>query len=45
VAAAKGYVDSVIEPAETRQMLLHAIEVSGSKMDARPDKKHGIPPF
>jgi acetyl-CoA carboxylase carboxyltransferase component len=45
VAAAKGYIDSVIEPAETRQMLLHAIEVSGNKMDARPDKKHGIPPF
>lgn len=24
VAAAKGYIDSVIEPAETRQLLLHA---------------------
>lgn len=45
VAAAKGYVDSVIEPAETRQMLLHAIEVSSNKCDARPEKKHGIPPF
>ena len=45
VAAAKGYVDSVIEPSETRQMLLHAIEVSSNKIDARPEKKHGIPPF
>ncbi len=45
VAAAKGYIDSVIEPDETRQMLLHALEVSKSKVDSRPEKKHGIPPF
>ncbi len=45
VAAAKGYIDSVIEPDETRQMLLHALDVSVSKEDHRPDKKHGIPPF
>jgi acetyl-CoA carboxylase carboxyltransferase component len=45
VAAAKGYIDSVIEPDETRQMLLHALEVSGNKVDHRPAKKHGIPPF
>jgi len=45
VAAAKGYVDSVIEPEETRKLLLHAIEVSNNKVDRRPIKKHGIPPF
>jgi acetyl-CoA carboxylase carboxyltransferase component len=45
VAAAKGYIDSVIEPDETRKMLLHALEVSVSKEDHRPYKKHGIPPF
>ncbi|MFO7999955.1 MAG: acyl-CoA carboxylase subunit beta [Marinilabilia sp.] len=45
VAAAKGYIDSVIEPDETRHMLLHALEVSVSKVDHRPHKKHGIPPF
>nr|WP_319399329.1 acyl-CoA carboxylase subunit beta [uncultured Carboxylicivirga sp.] len=45
VAAAKGYIDSVIEPSETRDLLLHAIEVSAHKHDHRPDKKHGIPPF
>jgi len=45
VAAAKGYIDSVIEPSETRQLLLHAIEVSASKDDHRPTKKHGVPPF
>jgi len=45
VAAAKGYVDSVIEPEETRKLLLHALEVSKNKVDKRPAKKHGIPPF
>jgi len=45
VAAAKGYIDSVIEPEETRALLLHAIEVSANKTDPRPFKKHGIPPF
>ncbi len=45
VAAAKGYVDSVIEPEETRKLLLHAIEVSKNKEMITPDRKHGIPPF
>jgi len=45
VAAAKGYIDSVIEPRETRKSLLHALEVSGEKSVGMPMKKHGIPPF
>jgi acetyl-CoA carboxylase carboxyltransferase component len=45
VAAAKGYVDAVIEPSETRKLLLHAIEVSEHKEVFMPQKKHGIPPF
>ena len=45
VAAAKGYIDSVIEPSETRKLLLHAIEVSDKKSVYLPNKKHGIPPF
>ncbi len=45
VAAAKGYIDTVIEPEETRKMLLHSLEVSKNKVDRRPSKKHGIPPF
>ena len=45
VAAAKGYIDSVIEPNETRNILLHALEVSEGKDIQHPDKKHGIPPF
>jgi acetyl-CoA carboxylase carboxyltransferase component len=45
VAAAKGYIDSVIEPKETRKLLLHAIEVAENKAVYLPQKKHGIPPF
>lgn len=45
VAASRGYIDSVIEPKETRQILLHAIEVSNKKEVYLPRKKHGIPPF
>ncbi|PKP11619.1 MAG: methylmalonyl-CoA carboxyltransferase [Bacteroidetes bacterium HGW-Bacteroidetes-4] len=45
VAAAKGYIDTVIEPSETRNLLIHAIDVSKNKNDGRPKKKHGIPPF
>jgi acetyl-CoA carboxylase carboxyltransferase component len=45
VAAAKGYIDSVIEPKDTRKFLIHAIEVSANKTLKRPNKKHGIPPF
>jgi len=45
VAAAKGYIDTVIEPQETRKFVLHAIEVSDKKASSMPKKKHGIPPF
>lgn len=45
VAAAKGYIDEVLEPAETRARLIHSLELSEQKVDARPAKKHGIPPF
>ena len=45
VAASRGYVDAVIEPSETRRMLLHGLEVSENKVVQMPWKKHGIPPF
>lgn len=40
-AAARGFVDAVIEPAETRKYLIGALELLFSKRDFRPDKKHG----
>ncbi len=45
VAAAYGYVDAVIEPSETRRMLMHSLEISKDKFVDVPIKKHGIPPF
>ena len=45
VAAAKGYIDSVIDPTETRNYLKHALSVTENKVVKRPTKKHGIPPF
>ena len=45
VAAAYGYIDAVIEPEETRNILIHALEISAEKKISVPQKKHGIPPF
>ncbi len=45
VAAAYGYIDAVIEPEETRKMLIHALDISRGKEINMPRKKHGIPPF
>jgi acetyl-CoA carboxylase carboxyltransferase component len=45
VAAAAGHIDAVISPGATRDFLIHAIQISGSKNETRPHRKHGIPPF
>ena len=45
VAAAYGYVDAVILPAETRDFLIHSLSIAVNKSEPRPKKKHGIPPF
>ena len=45
VAAGKGYVDTVIEPGETRNALLQALNVCRRKQAVSVVKKHGIAPF
>ncbi len=40
-AAARGYVDDIIEPAATRAKLVSALEMLMSKSEKRPAKKHG----
>ncbi|HHW02771.1 MAG TPA: methylmalonyl-CoA carboxyltransferase [Thermoanaerobacterales bacterium] len=40
-AAARGYVDDVIEPSTTRVKLISALEMLMSKRETRPAKKHG----
>ncbi|MGN1116735.1 MAG: acyl-CoA carboxylase subunit beta, partial [Candidatus Ornithomonoglobus sp.] len=41
VAAARGFVDDVIEPDSTRPRIIAALEMLQSKRDSRPAKKHG----
>lgn len=45
LAAARGYVDDVIDPEATRQMVISALEMLMSKRESRPSKKHGNIPL
>ena len=45
VAAARGMVDDVIEPADTRAYVALSLEVLRSKREIRPAKKHGLIPL
>jgi acetyl-CoA carboxylase carboxyltransferase component len=45
VAAARGYVDDVIEPSQTRPKLIAALEMLQNKRDRNPPKKHGNIPL
>jgi len=40
-AAARGYVDAIIEPADTRKYVIGAFEMLFTKRENRPAKKHG----
>ncbi len=40
VAAEKGYLDDVIEPAETKVRLINALQLLKNKVDNNPKKKH-----
>ena len=44
-AAERGYVDSVIEPAQTRVAVVRALRALRSKRDSLPPKKHGNIPL
>lgn len=41
VAAARGQVDDVIDPADTRRKIVSALELYATKRQSRPAKKHG----
>jgi acetyl-CoA carboxylase carboxyltransferase component len=45
VAAARGYIDDVIEPKETRPRLIAALEMLKNKRDSNPPKKHANMPL
>ncbi len=45
VAAARGYIDDVIIPSETRPRLINALGMLQNKRDSNPPKKHGNIPL
>ena len=45
VAASRGYLDEIIEPSETREKLITAFRLLGSKRVPLPAKKHGNIPL
>src|SRR5262245_20466056 len=45
VAAERGYIDEVIEPRDTRARLVAALELTATKRDLNPPKKHGNIPL
>ena len=45
VAAARGYVDDVIDPRDTRPRLINALDMLAEKRDSNPPKKHGNIPL
>jgi propionyl-CoA carboxylase beta chain len=45
IAAARGYLDDVIEPHQTRAKLIAGLEMLQNKRDENPPKKHGNIPL
>ncbi len=41
VAASRGMVDDVIDPRDSRRMIINALEANATKRENRPAKKHG----
>ena len=45
IAAERGFIDEVIEPAQTRPKLITALALLENKRDSNPPKKHGNIPL
>ena len=45
IAAARGWVDDVIDPRETRKYLINSLQMLANKQEDRPRKKHGNIPL
>jgi propionyl-CoA carboxylase beta chain len=45
IAAARGYIDDVIDPRQTRPRLINALDMLRNKRDSNPPKKHGNVPL
>ena len=45
IAAARGFLDDVIDPADTRVQIIQALDMLQNKRDSLPSKKHGNIPL
>jgi len=45
VAAARGLIDDVIEPRDTRRILIRSLDFAFSKRERHAARKHGISPM
>jgi propionyl-CoA carboxylase beta chain len=45
VAAARGLIDDVIEPEDTRRILIKSLDLTLSKRERHAARKHGISPM
>ncbi|MFO8057095.1 MAG: carboxyl transferase domain-containing protein [bacterium] len=45
VAANRGYIDMIIQPSQSRRMIVNALETLRTKRETRPPKKHGNIPL
>ncbi|MCY4575390.1 MAG: acyl-CoA carboxylase subunit beta [Chloroflexi bacterium] len=45
IAAARGYIEDVIDPADTRKLIIRALEMLRNKRDTMPPRKHGNIPL
>jgi propionyl-CoA carboxylase beta chain len=45
IAAGRGYLDDIIDPRDTRPVLIAALESLQTKRDKNPPKKHGNIPL
>jgi propionyl-CoA carboxylase beta chain len=45
VAASRGLIDDIIDPAETRRVLIKSLELTLSKRERHTPRKHGISPM
>jgi acetyl-CoA carboxylase carboxyltransferase component len=45
IAAERGFIDAVIEPAETRMRLIRALRMLSTKRETVPARKHGNMPL
>ena len=45
IAASRGYIEDVIDPADTRRLIIRALEMLQNKRDTLPPKKHGNIPL